>query len=83
MAPLWADFDFRDSGLVFHRVSQDDLLLDSAASRIAAMNQDFAGYRPTLCVIVTWSQAVLFSNTFINTQVIVTFLWYDGKMTEL
>ncbi len=71
VAPLWADFDFRDSGSVYHRVSQDDYILDQAASKIAAVNPDFVGYRPTLCVIVTWSQAVLFSDSFSDTQVIL------------
>ncbi len=74
MAPLLADFDFRDSGSVYHRVSQDDYILDLAASRIAAVNQDFSGYHPTLCVIATWSQAVLFSNTFLDTQVISLYI---------
>lgn len=69
VAPLWADFDFRISGSVYHRVSQDDYILDKAASLIASRNQDFVDYRPTLCVIVTWLKAVLFSTTFHNTQV--------------
>ena len=69
VAPLFANFDFRDTGSVYHRVSQDDYILNEAAKRIAAVNQDFASYRPTLCVIVTWVQAVLFSSTFQDTQV--------------
>ena len=70
IAPLWADFDFRDSGSVYHRVSQDDYILDKAARKIAELNPDFEGYRPRLCVIITWAHAVLFSNTFPDTEVI-------------
>ena len=69
VAALWADLDFRDSGSVYHRVSQDPYILNEAAAKIAARNPDFASYRPTLCVIVTWSQAVLFSESFIDTVV--------------
>ena len=69
VAPLWADFDFRDTGSVYHRVSRDDYILDKAASRIAAMNPDLASYRPTLCVIATWFQATLFSDTLLDSEV--------------
>ncbi len=69
MAPLGGDFDFRDSGSVYHRVSRDDFILDMVARRIAAKNEDFVDYRPTLCVISTWFKAVLFSTTFHDTEV--------------
>ena len=67
VATLWADFDFRESGAVYHRVSQDPYILKRAASVIAAENRDLSSFNPTLCVIVTWTQAVLFSD--FNTQV--------------
>ena len=54
---------------MYHRVTQDDFILDEVANRIAALNRDFIAYRPTLCVIATWSQAVLFSSDFLSTQV--------------
>ena len=69
VAPLMADFDFRDIGSVYHRVSQDDYILDVAAKRIAEMNPEFASYRPTLCVIATWVQAVLFSDPLLDKPV--------------
>ena len=62
IAPLWADFDFRESGAVYHRVSQDPYILQQVSSIIAAENHNFASFNPTLCVIVTWTQAVLFSD---------------------
>lgn len=61
IAQFWEDFDFRDSGTVYYRTSQDDTILDNVALVIAAENDDFSSYRPTQCVIVTWSEAILFS----------------------
>ena len=69
IAPLLADFDFRDTGSVYHRVSRDKFILDMAASRIAAANPGFASYRPTLCVIVTWVHATSFSDTRLDMPV--------------
>ena len=69
IAPLWADFDFREAGFVYYRVSQDEMLLNQVARKISSRNSEFSDYRPTLCVVVTWSQALLFSTEFLQTTV--------------
>ena len=79
VAPLRTDFDLRDVGFVYHRVTQDDFILDLAARKIASTSVHFTSYRPTLCVIATWSQAVLFSGAFRNAQV----LFVAGVFLEL
>ena len=69
VAALFADFDLRDSGSVYYRVSQDNYILDEVAERIVSLNPSFNGFHPTLSVIATWTQAVLFSDAFLDTQV--------------
>lgn len=61
IAPLWADFDFRETGNVFYRVTTDEATLDRVRTMIANSNPNLGGFSPTLCAIVTWSEATLFS----------------------
>lgn len=61
IAPLWADYDFREAGNVYYRVSQDTVTLGRVQEMITEANPDFKGFSPSLCVIVTWSEATLFS----------------------
>lgn len=69
IAPLWSDFDFREAGFVYYRTSQDEVLLNQVAGKISKRKPEFSGYHPTLCVIVTWSQTLLFSTEFLQTTV--------------
>ena len=46
---------------MFYRVSEDQETLERARQVIVEANNDYAGYSPKFCVIVTWSGADLFS----------------------
>ena len=69
IAPFWEDFDFRSSGTVYYRTSQDDGILNKVAEVIAAENDDFSSYHPTQCVVVTWSEALLFTGSSVSKHV--------------
>ena len=71
IAPLWADFDFRSRGNVFYRIAEDETSLVRARETIVRANANFTKYYPSLCVIVTWSEATLF-NLFSNNEVAVS-----------
>ncbi len=58
IAPFWADFNFRDSGAIFYRVTQDPAVLNSAEHKIAT-----PGFSPTLAVVITWFQGELQRNS--------------------
>ena len=58
VAPLFADYDFREAGNVFYRVTQEEGILSKARELIGV-----DGYFPTSCVVVTWSEARLFSRS--------------------
>ena len=64
IAPLWADFNFREVGNVYYRVTTDSNTLNAIAERIANHNSDYTHYRPTEAVIVTWFQSRLFDESF-------------------
>ncbi len=59
VAPLWADFNFRDSGTIFYRLVSDSGTLDAVADVISNLNSNYMDFRPTLAVIVTWFQSEL------------------------
>ena len=61
IAPLWADFNFRDSGDIYYRVTQDEKTLRKFTDLISDENPIFRDYHPKECVIVTWSFANLSS----------------------
>ena len=61
IAPLWADFNFRDSGAIYYRVTQDEKTLRKFTDLISDENPIFRDYHPKECVIVTWSFANLSS----------------------
>lgn len=63
IAPFWADFNFRDGGTVFYRVTEDENTLSHIGDLIASQNSEFVGYRPTEAVVVTWFQSRLFRNS--------------------
>lgn len=55
IAPLWADFDFREAGHVNYRVTENAATLIRAREMILEVNPGFSGFYPLLCVIVTWA----------------------------
>lgn len=57
IAPLWADFNFRDAGRIYYRVTNDSSTLDAVAEAISDTNDLYAEYKPTLAVVVTWFQS--------------------------
>lgn len=59
IAPLWADFNFRDSGNVFYRIDTNMDTLDRVAEIIANSNPIYGDFRPTMAVVVTWFQGRL------------------------
>ena len=69
IAPLWADFDFRDTGVIYYRVSQDMNLLSYANTIFSDVNPSLSVFQPKLCIVVTWLSASLFSRDFIETPV--------------
>ena len=63
IAPLWADFNFRDSGTILYRLATDNKTLAAVTEvirNITSMN--YSEFRPTLAVIVTWLQSKLLRN---------------------
>ena len=63
IAPFWGDFTFvptMNSGSIYYRVTNDSLTLDLMVERIEEINSDIGLYRPTLAVIVTWYNSVVF-----------------------
>ena len=67
IAPLWADFNFREEGRIFYRVTNDSSTLTAIAERIANHNHNYTDYAPTEVVIVTWFQSRVFER---NIQVL-------------
>ena len=63
IAPLWADFNFRDGGVLYYRVTEDGNVLQDITGRIEKRNANFKGYRPQLAVIITWFQGTLFGTS--------------------
>lgn len=57
IAPIWTDLDFRGSGVMFYRTSQDPVILSEIASAIADVNPVLSNYLPMQAVIVTWFEA--------------------------
>ena len=57
LAPLWADFSFRKRGTVSYRVAEDESTLTRVREII-----NF-GFSPSLCVVVTWDEAHLYTHT--------------------
>ena len=62
IAPLWAEFDFRDAGFIYYRMSQDmDLLSYANTIFFSDVNSSLSVFQPKLCIVVTWLSAILFS----------------------
>ena len=59
IAPLWADFNFRDSGTIYYEVSSEPSLLETVAKEVQVNDSAYAGFTPTEAVIVTWFQGEL------------------------
>ena len=63
IAPLWADFDFRERGRIYYRVTQDPQTLTKFSNIVSEENPNI-NYHPTLCVIMTWHSTTIRSNGF-------------------
>lgn len=59
IAPFWEDFNFRDTGTIFYRVTTDSSMLDTLAEVVARESTLYANFRPTLAIFVTWFQSKL------------------------
>ncbi len=60
VAPLWADFNFRDFGTIFYRLAADNSTLESVTDIIRSTTTgNYSEFRPTLAVVVTWFQSKL------------------------
>ena len=57
VAPLWADFNFREEGALYYRVTNDSNTLNAISERIAKQNSNYAAFEPAEAVIVTWFQS--------------------------
>ena len=63
VAPLWADFNFRDSGTIFYRVTTDNSTLEAVIGVIRSLNSNYSNFKPTMAVVVTWLQSELLRST--------------------
>lgn len=72
MAPLWADFNFRDYGTIFYRVATDDKTLEAVTSIIMNLNSNYSKFRPTMAVVVTW-----FQSRFLRSEAEVSYVSLD------
>ena len=61
IAPLWADFDFRESGTIFYRVTTNGSLLEALVVDIALQNSAYMDFTPTVAVVATWLEAKFLS----------------------
>ena len=61
IAPLWADFDFREEGNIFYRATSDTEILRDIADRISFYNSKYTDYVPKEAIIITWFQSRLFN----------------------
>ena len=64
IAPLWADFNFREDGTIYFRATNKSDILKDASERIARHDSNYTGYVPREAVIVTWFQSRVFEGTF-------------------
>lgn len=64
IAPLWADFNFREEGAIFYRVTNDSSVLIEVAKRVANHNSNYTDYVPREAVIITWFQSRLFEGEY-------------------
>lgn len=69
IAPLWADFDFTRTGLVYYRTVEDPPTLQLVASMISSVNPDLLSYQPTWAIVTTWFAAGLYDNSRVEVRV--------------
>ena len=62
VAPLWADFDFRNGGTLYYRVETKDSILNSISESLAQQNDTYKAYKPTLAIVITWFESRLLQN---------------------
>ena len=61
IAPLWADFDSRDQGSIYYRVTNDSEVLDQIVDTISNLNPDLNSYTPKQALIATWEDIIPYS----------------------
>ena len=81
IAPLWADFNFREEGTIYYRVTNDKEILDKIAKRIARHNFDYTHYSPTVAVIITWFQSRLFESSTVVVRLYTTIMLHTCSLT--
>ena len=59
VAPLWADFNFRDAGIIYYKVSYDETTLRQVAERLRRLSDAYRDFTPRVAVVVTWFRAHL------------------------
>ena len=70
IAPLWADFSFRDRGALFYRTTRDRDVLETVSKKLAGQNSAYSLYRPTEAVVVTWFEGSILTT---ESQVILIY----------
>ena len=85
IAPLWADYNFRQRGNLYYRITENDATLARARQLIAKGNKaGFNEFLPSRCVVVTWVNAVLFARMLDDIEVCYfspfTIIWQPGHM---
>ena len=63
IAPLWADYNFREIGSVYYRVTEDVATLARAKELITKHQNGSDEFSPSLCVVVSWVDAVLLTRS--------------------
>ncbi|XP_076872164.1 LOW QUALITY PROTEIN: sushi, nidogen and EGF-like domain-containing protein 1, partial [Brachyhypopomus gauderio] len=82
VAPFWADVDNRQAGEVFHRESNDPIILKRATEDIRRYFPEFPSFRATWVLVATWHRVTFFggsSTTPVNTFQVV--LITDGDLS--
>ena len=73
IAPLWADFNFRDFGSLFYRLATDNSTLEYVRGIVVNItNGNYFEFRPTLAVVATW-----FQSRFFRSMTEVSLLYYS------
>ena len=65
LAPLWADFNFRNGGTLYYRIEPDEYILQVITKKLAKQNPAYASFHPTVAVVVTWFESTLFQNEIV------------------
>ena len=70
IAPFWTDFNFRDSGAIFYRMTSEAAVLNLAEEKI-----NVSGFVPTLAVVITWFQSTLLGSIKMVSRKLRKLVW--------